>query len=444
MAEDSGEMGDSDPEPYALSEEDVVRLSRLLAAFEGGRLDTVTTARAPALGGPQWTQLGKVTKVITSTFVSAGKPHAGKGTVALWRKDAGDVISDSLIRETAWNVLPSAIAVGSWVLLARDPWSGGYWAHELCACPTPAPIPNPVECCQDNQPGIICVTFDHPALIAALGNGGQVAATRRGGPVPAIWESVPFLLALCDKTPSLLVKVFVYCYGSFNYYSPLFVSLVKLSVPGDESGFFEGLAYSDIAHSPYGNPDPTLTCNPFTLTATGIVDTFTFTHIDPSCGTLVPGTFFPITAVAGFCGSGSGSGSGSSSPPGSIITPCCPDTPLPATLHLTITSAACPDLDGTYAVPFFSASGGFLWSADTFVACGGSLTCGIECVNTGPGGSYQWHVFVSVVLPGLARQTWDGFSTGCTLPLDFGALAQSDVGSVCCPQDSIINVVVSE
>jgi hypothetical protein len=134
-------------------------------------------------------------------------------------------------------------------------------------------------------------------------------------------------------------------------------------------------------------------------------------------------------------GTGTGTGSGSSFP-GDVLTDCCSPVLLPQTLHLTISSGACPCLDGTYALVFTNTRSLAppipAWELQVNNLCNsravrfsvwcdgsGNWNLAVECGSTGTGGLGTVHATVS-----------QGTFTCSPLSVDLSTLFT--VGNGCC------------
>ncbi len=109
--------------PSLISDADVIRLRRLLRAFEAGELDRVSplgkrTPPTPALA----TLLGKTSEEILGT---SGTTRVGQGSVAIYKFDSSTTsITATGTTETWFNMATAAVANATFVQGIRDYHTG--------------------------------------------------------------------------------------------------------------------------------------------------------------------------------------------------------------------------------------------------------------------------------------------------------------------------------
>jgi len=107
-----------------LSDNDVQRLSRLLKAFESGRMDLPFLAREyEHADPPQETKLIQTTGTVTAATVTGGVLTPGSGPAHLI-SDATGSLTDTGVALTVYNLTESSIPSGVYCLSQREPVSG--------------------------------------------------------------------------------------------------------------------------------------------------------------------------------------------------------------------------------------------------------------------------------------------------------------------------------
>ncbi len=104
---------------YGLTAQQSARLSRLLSAWEQGRLNQ----QMPLLDRPPTVAVGTFIGKVTDAITARSGSTPGTGTVSLYTVVSGALV-DLGEEEDAWNLTESAIAVDAWVTLVREPVSG--------------------------------------------------------------------------------------------------------------------------------------------------------------------------------------------------------------------------------------------------------------------------------------------------------------------------------
>jgi hypothetical protein len=248
---------------YGLDDEDIIRLRRLLDAFEAGRLDAdPPDDRGPFLPTLE-TRLGRT---LTSIAARSGATP-GSGDVDYTSVDgvSGDLVTADTT-DTAYSLSASIIPAGTYVALAREPYSGQLFVSNVDSAPgfevsdvTNTPdFTDLHEIITDATEGLHWTQTGPEALTSQVELHLHPASVTQTGAITAIAQTLAGIKTLRDG-------LYVGNAGTFPYASLLppqssFHGELVIGLDSTHSASF-GLLMGSFTGLPAGNPGPQLLLN---------------------------------------------------------------------------------------------------------------------------------------------------------------------------------------